>query len=1043
MVPMGSWSAAAVSTRAALLALAIVLGGAAPVAGEPPQSALQEARELDTSGESRAALDLLERFLTQSSGSLTDADSAVIHVKAASYAGSAGEPEKARDHLHEVVRLLPVYAPAPQLRARLEQEAAQVYVRIGDFGSAEPLLTSSARELIGVDRLEAADAANALGVVELELLHPEKACAAFDNSLALLKRAKAAQSRRVPVLYNLVTCQLQSGKTTGARKTLQTLKAASADDPDLRLQSGLAEAQFLLTEAKLKEAGTILRGIAGSSKDNDPVRGDALFLLASARFDRGLTREATGAGLAAASAYGTTRGDWHPVLARTFHLLGNAYEELWDFDSAEDYFAKAAEIERHDFGPRSVQFEGTEIERGWLELRTGHVESADRRARRAVEFLQHSPVPDRRREGLAHILVGLVAEARDDREDAVANYLAGQRLIEIANGPQSPDLTFSFVRLGRLLTVMGRYQEARAKLDRAIAIYQQLRSRWSVRLADALTARADLYAALGDQDAELNDSRRAYALLKERALVPEGTAEGFAEAQRYSARELLALHAVRLSELARANSELYGEAFAATQEALISRAGDALRRTMQRFSMESTELARLIGDREDARDAIRQTDAVLSRSLSAVGAKDSKEQLRLQQLRRQKLEDLNRLTKLLLDKFPEMAQFEHPAPVELQALQDRLSEDETALVTVITEHRFLLWAVRHDGFEVAVTPTSAGDLTRLASDIRQSVGRALDREAEAPLPEFDRDAARRLYAAVISPIASSLRGKRHIIFVPDGPLQKIPLHIALGGPDDKWLLRQYAITTMPSLGALLAGRVLRQPSRAAKSFLGIGATDFSAYSRVPNESGGGSDRAVGNLLAHLQPLPEAASELRQIASLFPAPEVTLDLGDQATKEEFRSAPPGAYRNIVFASHAIMAGEGGLDEPAIVLFPADKPVSEGLLTASEVAQLRLDADLVILSACNTAAPDGGPYAEGLSGLVRSFMLAGARSMLVSHWAAPTKSTPKITTGFMKAIQADSTIRKAEALRVAILSLLKSGDAELEHPAYWAPFIIVGE
>lgn len=1040
-MPMGSWLAAAVSARAAFLALAVVLGGAAPVALEAPQNMLQEARELDTSGNPGAALDLLETFLTRSAGTLTDVDSAVIHVKAASYAGSVGVPEKARDHLREVVRLLPVYAPAPQWHARLAREAAGIFVQIGDLDSAEPLLESSAKELIGVDRSEAADAANTLGTVELELLRPEKACAAFDRSLTLLGRARTAQSRRAPVLYNLVMCQLQLGKTAAARRTFETLKATSATDPDLNLQAQLAEAQILLKDAKLKEAGTILKGIAEISKDHDPVRGDALFLLATSRFDRGLTRKATETGLAAARAYRTTRGDWHPVLARTFHLLGNAYEELWDFDSAEYYFFKAAEIERHDFGDRSAQFAGTAIERGWLELRTGHAESAERIARETLQFLQQSAAPDKRREGLAHILVGLVAEARDNQEDAIDNYLAGQRLIELANGPQSPDLTFSLVRLGRLLTVMGRDQEAAANLDRAIAIYQQLRSRWSIRLADALTARADLDAALGDQDAELNDSRRAYALLKGRASVPEGTAEGFAEAQRYSARELLAQHAVPLAALARARPELYEEAFAATQEALISRAGDALRRTMQRFSMEGTEFARLIGDREDAADSIRQVDALLSRGLTATGAIDSKEESRLQQLRRQKVQDLERLTKLLTDRFPEMARFEHPAPVELQAVQAGLAQDEAALTTVITEHRLLLWAIGHDGYEVSITSTSADQLTHLVEDIRNSAESAAKREAEVSLPEFDREAAHRLYAAVISPVASSLSEKKHIIYVPDGPLQKIPLHIALGGTDDEWLVRRYAITTMPSLGAFLAGRASRQPSRAAMSLLGVGASDFSAYSRAANDSG--SDRTRGNNLAGLPALPETASELRQIASLFLASEVTLDLGDQATKEAFRSAPPSAYRNIVFASHAVMAGEGGLDEPAIVLFPGDKPVSEGLLTASEVARLRLDADLVILSACNTAAPDGGPYAEGLSGLVRSFMLAGARAMLVSHWAAPTKSTPKITTGFMKAIESDPTVRKAEALRSAILSLLESGDAELKHPAFWAPFILVGE
>src|SRR5205823_12012250 len=119
------------------------------------------------------------------------ADAAVIHVKSAAYASSAGDPEGAEDHLGEVVRLLPVYQPVPQWHARLEREAAEIYVRIGEFESAEPLLASSARELVAVDLSQASEAANALGIVELELLRPEKACAAFDESLSLWRRAKA------------------------------------------------------------------------------------------------------------------------------------------------------------------------------------------------------------------------------------------------------------------------------------------------------------------------------------------------------------------------------------------------------------------------------------------------------------------------------------------------------------------------------------------------------------------------------------------------------------------------------------------------------------------------------------------------------------------------------------------------------------------------------------------------------------------------------------------------------------------------------------
>src|SRR5436853_6871642 len=105
MAPMGSWSAAAVSTRAALLALAVVLGGAAPIPCAEPQTALSQGAELARTGKAQAAVDLLETFLTNCSRSLSNTDAAVFEVKAASYAGSAGEPERARVHLREVARL--------------------------------------------------------------------------------------------------------------------------------------------------------------------------------------------------------------------------------------------------------------------------------------------------------------------------------------------------------------------------------------------------------------------------------------------------------------------------------------------------------------------------------------------------------------------------------------------------------------------------------------------------------------------------------------------------------------------------------------------------------------------------------------------------------------------------------------------------------------------------------------------------------------------------------------------------------------------------
>ncbi|OQA30299.1 MAG: CHAT domain protein [Betaproteobacteria bacterium ADurb.Bin341] len=141
----------------------------------------------------------------------------------------------------------------------------------------------------------------------------------------------------------------------------------------------------------------------------------------------------------------------------------------------------------------------------------------------------------------------------------------------------------------------------------------------------------------------------------------------------------------------------------------------------------------------------------------------------------------------------------------------------------------------------------------------------------------------------------------------------------------------------------------------------------------------------------------------------------------------------------------MAGDfRGLAEPALVLTPpaTASELDDGLLTAGEIADLRLNADWVILSACNTAAPDGTPGAEGLSGLARAFFYAGARSLLVSHWAVGSESTVALTTKMFE--ETARGVSKAEALRRSMLALMKTrGSPEYAHPALWAPFVVVGE
>jgi len=151
--------------------------------------------------------------------------------------------------------------------------------------------------------------------------------------------------------------------------------------------------------------------------------------------------------------------------------------------------------------------------------------------------------------------------------------------------------------------------------------------------------------------------------------------------------------------------------------------------------------------------------------------------------------------------------------------------------------------------------------------------------------------------------------------------------------------------------------------------------------------------------------------------------------------------------VAFATHGLVSGDlKGLSEPALVLTPPDEGTEEddGLLTASEIATLKLDADWVILSACNTASTDGTPGADGLSGLAKAFFYAGSRTLLVSHWPVASEAAVKLTTTMLEYAAAHPEAGRAEALRQSMLELMNDEEKpEFAHPLFWAPFVVVGE
>jgi CHAT domain-containing protein len=275
--------------------------------------------------------------------------------------------------------------------------------------------------------------------------------------------------------------------------------------------------------------------------------------------------------------------------------------------------------------------------------------------------------------------------------------------------------------------------------------------------------------------------------------------------------------------------------------------------------------------------------------------------------------------------------------------------------------------------------------------------------------------------------------------------------------DAAWLFRRQAVTVLPSVASLKALRSTARADHGSKPFVGFGDPLFRDGAPAGNQRGVARNRGYNEFwtargtvdrgrLAQLSPLPETADEIKDIAAKLGASPGDIYLGKAASETTVKNTPLSDYRVIYFATHGLFAGQvTGIGEPALVLSipPTPTAVDDGLLTSSEVAQLKLNADWVVLSACNTMAGDA-PGAEALSGLARAFFYAGSRALLVSHWAVDSNAATQLTISTFDFLTRDPSIGRAEALRRAMLAYLDDAKEEkLTNPAYWGPFSMVGE
>ena len=409
--------------------------------------------------------------------------------------------------------------------------------------------------------------------------------------------------------------------------------------------------------------------------------------------------------------------------------------------------------------------------------------------------------------------------------------------------------------------------------------------------------------------------------------------------------------------------------------------------------------------------------------------------------------------------FPDYARLTNPGPAELSDIRAQLEPGEALLSFVIGFEGGYGLLVTDKGLTIKRLDVAAELLGADIAGLRGAFVPQLGR-----LPDFSLRNAYTLYSQLIGPFAGGLRGIDHLIVAPGPILADLPFSLLVSAmpgetatySDAAWLIRGMAVSQVPSPRALLSLRQAERTRMAApRPFLGLG--DPLLTGAAGGQGGTAALEALAlscrdaapispALLRALPPLHDTAEEVSTVARALGGDAGSVLLGANADEADLRAHALDQYRVLYFATHGLLPGELHCQaEPGLVLSPPAKPAAntdtDGLLESSEIAALRLNADLVVLSACNTAAAGGGRLGGGaLEGLADAFFNAGARSVLATHWEVPSVATTRLMTGVFQRYGQYPMRGLAEALRQSQLALIAA--PATAHPFNWAAFTLIG-
>ena len=685
---------------------------------------------------------------------------------------------------------------------------------------------------------------------------------------------------------------------------------------------------------------------------------------------------------------------------------------------------------------------------------------------KAVEFFQRGLVianqrNDRFKQAEILLNVGVAYQFQQNNQSALNSF---EQSLEVARAINYSELMVPIEEgRGTVLKAQGKYKEALDAFERALESATKKSDK--TRIAELLWRESEVQLANGDFSASIQNAREAIRTAEQLSLrnVRYLALTNLGKAYRAAGQNDLAMQTFKqaTSQIEEMRNQVAGlenerqlffedkvEPYRqmigmlltankddANQQALLTAESAKARVLLDVFSTGRIDLAKVVSDREkDEQTRLNRRIVDLNNEIAQENRKQISNPARLKTLT-----DALGAARIEYETFQDSVYAAHPelrrSPVETTPamfadINDLVTDSMTAFLEYVvtdSETYLLVLTKTQDNkspilraYPIAIP---ADEIAKRTRDFRDMI------TTQAAFA----DDARKLYDLLLKPAEQQLKGKSSLCIVPDGVLWDLPFQ-ALQPRDSHYLIEDYAISYAPSLSVLREMSAKRRANGGSKSLLAFG------NPTMPNEIAANLKTTYRG--ETLGPLPDAELEVGTLKDIWGPSSSRIFVGANASKNAFRSEA-SKYNIIHLATHGILDDASPMYSRLVMARAGNDPSDDGLLEAREIMRLDLHADLVVLSACQTARGRIGA-GEGIVGMSWAFFVAGVPTMVASQWKVDSASTSKLMIDFHKRLKGAGSappLNKPSALQQASLNLMK--DPRYRHPYFWAGFVMIGK